>query len=536
MEENLGLCNNDKCRGRVPAEFFFREGQVWIRKQCPACGPSESLVSNDAAAWQTKRDLWQYVPAGKPCSLHCDTCQANHKPNIVFVDVTNRCNMNCPICIATIRGMGFDFNPPLDYFDRLFAEVARIEPSPVVLLFGGEPTVRNDLLEIIATAKKHGLKPHVVTNGIRLADEEYCRKLCEARVPLRFAFDGRSPDIYEKLRHNRAAYYQKMKALANLSKYSRRKHTIIATAGKGFNDQYIADLIQFVHDNRDLFSDLGIIPLTENWEPGTFEAGVHTTMEDVEKMVQAAVPGGEVEFIPAGLSYAMKKPRSFFRKNPRSEVLLLAGVHPNCESWTLLISDGKRYHGVNHYLKRPFGQVAVEFAAKAKKIEPRLDRLDPKKFLQRWRGRLLILGAFLPWWVRSVRLGRLMGNLFSALGQALVGKSGRKPVSDKTTSRRARRFLRVGMLPFEEEHSIDAKRLENCKAVFAYEDVELGRVKYIPACLWYPYRNPRLQKLSQKYGVVGKWTQTQPPQQPASPENGAYAPTPRAKADAGNES
>ena len=499
---NLGLCN--QCRARVPADFFAKDGQTWIRKDCPECGATESLVSSDAAAWQAKRDLWQYVPNVRvACGMHCDRCAVNHKPNIVFVDVTNRCNMNCPICIATIRGMGFDFNPPMAYFDHLFAQIATIQPNPVVLLFGGEPTVREDLQLIIHTAKSHGLKPHVVTNGIRLADEAYCRKMCENRVAFRFAFDGRHPDIYEKLRHNRAAFDKKMKALENLSKYSRRKHTIIATAGKGFNDRHIGDLFQFVHENRDLVSDVGFIPLTENWEPGSFDAGVHTTMEDVEKMVRESIPGGEVEFIPAGLSYAMKKPRAFFRpNNPRSEVLLLAGVHPNCESWTLLISDGQRYRGINHYLRKPFSQVAVEFAAKAQKIEPRLDKLNHLKFFQRQRGRWLILRTFGFWALRSVRVRRLMGNPFAGLWNRLTGKGAKRPAGDKATPRRPRRVLRVGMLPFEEEHSIDAARLENCKGVFAYEDVADGQVKYIPACLWYPYRNPFLEKISQKYGVV----------------------------------
>jgi len=70
--------------------------------------------------------------------------------------------------------------------------------------------------------------------------------------------------------------------------------------------------------------------------------------------------------------------------------------------------------------------------------------------------------------------------------------------------RRPKRILRVAGLPFEEEHSIDAARLENCKAVFAYEDVEDGKVKTIPACLWYPYRNPILEKISKKYGISRK--------------------------------
>jgi 7,8-dihydro-6-hydroxymethylpterin dimethyltransferase len=509
---NLGLCN--KCRERVPSEFFPRDGQMWIRKVCPTCGATESMVSSHAHAWQTKRDLWRYVATERvACRMNCDRCGIDHRPTIVFVDVTNRCNMDCPICIATIKDMGFDFNPPMAYFDGLFAEVGRLEPKPVLLLFGGEPTVRNDLLEIIATAKKHGLRPHVVTNGIRLADEAYCRKMCEARVPFRFAFDGRNAEVYERLRRNRPAYDKKMKALANLSKYSRRKHTIMATIGRGFNDQHIGDLFQFCHENRDLISDVGIMPLTENWQPGTFDVGVHTTMEDVEEMVEQSIPGREVEFIPAGLSYALTKPRSFFRKNPRSEVLLLAGAHPNCESMTLLISDGESYRGINHYLRKPFHQVAVEVAALCRRLEPRLDRLDPKRFFPRVRGQALVLWTLLPWMATRIRFGRLIGNPFSALGRLVSARSRRLSASDNAIPRRARRMLRVAVLPFEEEHSIDAARLENCKGVFAYEDAEDGRVKYIPACLWYPYRNPILEKLSKKYGVVGEWTETPKPQQ-----------------------
>jgi 7,8-dihydro-6-hydroxymethylpterin dimethyltransferase len=502
---NVGLCN--KCRARVPAEFFSRQGQTWIRKDCPTCGPNESLVSSDAAVWQAKRDLWQYVPTGPTaCTLNCDRCGRDHKPNIVFLDVTNRCNMNCPICIATIRDMGFDFYPPLEYFEKIFAVLEKMDPQPVVQLFGGEPTMREDLLEIIALAKTHGLKPHIVTNGVKLADEEYCKKLCEARVPMRFAFDGRSADIYERLRQNRGAYDKKMKGLENLKKYSKRKHAIISCAAWGVNDQYIGDLIKFVHDNRDLISDLGIIPLTENWKPGEFDAAKTTTMEDVEKMVREAIPGNEVEFVPSGLAYAMRKPRTFFRKSPRSEVLLLAGVHPNCESMSLLISDGQRYRGINYYLKKPFSQVVVDLAARSKKIAPQLDRLDPKKFFQRLRGQLLCLRAFVPWALGSIQWMRLAdGKPVRAVLKLIFGSLFRRQSAEGLASgRRPRRILRLGILPFEEQHSIDAARLENCKAVFAYEDATDGQVKTIPACLWYPYRNPLLKSLSEKYGIAGK--------------------------------
>ena len=506
--QNLGLCN--QCRSRVPAEFQVRDGQVWIRKQCPACGLTESLVSSDAQAWQAKRDLWHYVPADPAaCTLHCDQCHVDHKPNMVFLDVTNRCNMACPICIATIRGMGFDFNPPLAYFEKVFAELGRWNPTPVVQLFGGEPTVRDDLLEILAIARKHGLQPHVTTNGIRLADEEYCRQLCQANASFRFAFDGRHADIYEKLRNNRGAYEKKMKALENLKKHSLRKHTLIACAAKGINDQHIGDLLQYVHENRDLFSDVGLIPLTENWDEGAFDADAHTTMEDVEKMVRQAVGDDEVEFIPAGLSYAVRTARRFFRDNPRSEALLLAGVHPNCESMALLISDGRTYRGINHFLKKPFGEAVAELAALSKELEPELSRLDPGHFFQRLRGQLLAIRAFAPWFFRTVSFSRLLDGhpILGILKQGLGHLRRRCFRTDPRTSRRARGFLRVAVLPFEEQHSVDAARMENCKAVFAYEDPDDGRVKTIPACLWYPYRNSILEKLSAKYGVARKTTE-----------------------------
>ena len=498
---NLGMCNH--CKGSVPAEFIVRDGGVWIRKHCPDCGATESLVSNDPETWQSKRDTWGYVPVDvQACKLDCAHCKIDHNPNIVFVDVTNRCNMSCPICIATIRMMGFDFNPPLEYFEKLFAHLGRMDPTPMVELYGGEPTVRDDLLEIIAIGRRNGIRPRVVTNGVRLADEEYARKLCDNRVRMRFAFDGRNADIYEQLRNNRPAYEKKVKALENLAKYSRRKHAIIACAAKGINDQHMPDFIQYCHDNRDLISDLGIIPLAENWTDGEFQVSEHTSLEDVEKMVMASAPDGEVEFVPAGLSWCLRQQRSFFRKSTRSEVLLLAGVHPNCESITLLISDGKRFRGINYYFKMPFSRVAAEVSELCRKIEPKLSRLDRDKFFQRIRGQWLFLRTVGPWALRSLRLGRLLTGGIVCWYRDLRRRVSRDVRKTAGRHRRAARIFRVAVLPFEEYHSIDAARLEHCKAVFAYEDPDDGQIKTIPACTWFEFRNPILKRLAEKYAKV----------------------------------
>jgi 7,8-dihydro-6-hydroxymethylpterin dimethyltransferase len=499
--QSLGFCS--ECKERVPAEYRVEDGQVWFRKSCPNCGTNESLISSDAGLWQAKRDLWEGVPARKAvaCTLKCDQCKINHGPAMLFMDVTNRCNLDCPMCGFSLRGMGFEFNPPLEYFDKVLRAVSEMRPRPRVNLFGGEPTVRDDMFEIIDLGRKYGIDTQITTNGLRLADEEYCRKLCEAGVGLRLSFDGRSREIYERLRNSGRAYDTKMRALENLKKYSRRKHAIIACAALGINDRHLADLIQFCHENRELVSELGIIPLYENWKPGEFQVATHTTAVDVEKMVQSSVPGGGVDFIPAGMTHWLAVIRPFFSDRPDMGLLNFAGVHPNCESITFLIPDGESYRGLNHYMNKTLTEAAAELAQIVRAIEPRLSRLNPARSLERLRGKLICLRAIVPWLLRTINKRRVFGSnpIVGAIGAALhLWKRQRKK---RRTGRPApAAYLRVAVLPFEEQHSIDSERLKSCRVGMPYENVETGEIEVIPHCVWYPYRNAILRKIADKYG------------------------------------
>ena len=502
-QQSLGFCS--KCRKRVPAEYRIRDGRVWFSKSCPDCGTTEALVSSDAAAWQAKRELWEGAPKKKcvSCTLHCDKCKINHRPTTLFLDVTNRCNMECPICGFSLRGMGFRFDPPLEYFDKVLRAVSQMQPRPVVNLFGGEPTVRDDMFDIINIGRKYEVEMQVTTNGVRLADEDYCRQLCEQGVGMRIGFDGRSRHIYEQLRNNGNAYQQKLRAFENLRKYSRRKHTIFACAALGVNDQYMADLIQFCYENRGVVSDLGILPLYENWKPGEYEVTKHTTREDVEKMLQQSVPGGGVDFIPAGMTHWLAVMRPFFSNKPGMGLLNFAGIHPNCESVTFLIPDGTGYRGLNHYLNKPLAQAAGELAEIVKQIEPKLARLDPAKPWQRLRGKLICLGAVLPWLLRTINKRRLLGSHPIINTVRTAWSLWQRHRTKRLTGRPSpAKYLRVVIIPLEEQHSIDSERLKSCRVGSVYEDVETGRIEVIPHCVWFPYRNPIMKKIADKYAGI----------------------------------
>ena len=78
------------------------------------------------------------------------------------------------------------------------------DPGKTLLqLSGGEPTVRDDLPEIVAYAKQAGCKyVQLNSNGLRLAeDEAFVKRLADAGLSFVFMqFDGVDDAVYEKLR------------------------------------------------------------------------------------------------------------------------------------------------------------------------------------------------------------------------------------------------------------------------------------------------------------------------------------------------
>ena len=95
-----------------------------------------------------------------------------HIPPFLIMSVTSDCNLRCAGCYA--RHSGNDPHKaglPAEKWRELFCEAAEIGVS-VILLAGGEPFMRRDILEH-AAAHKNLLFP-VFTNGT-LWDEEYAR-------------------------------------------------------------------------------------------------------------------------------------------------------------------------------------------------------------------------------------------------------------------------------------------------------------------------------------------------------------------------
>jgi uncharacterized radical SAM superfamily Fe-S cluster-containing enzyme len=121
---------------------------------------------------------------------------------MAMVEVTNRCNMDCPVCFS-------DANHPADDvpFDEVRQRLERLlaitgEPIPLQIS-GGEPTVRRDLPEIVALAKRLGYRNiELISNGLRVSQRPGL--LAELRerglTALYLQFDGLRASTYLKIR------------------------------------------------------------------------------------------------------------------------------------------------------------------------------------------------------------------------------------------------------------------------------------------------------------------------------------------------
>ena len=134
----------------------------------------------------------------------------NNPFSTVVVDLTHRCNMQCANCYLPNRHI-----PDMD-LDRLIDCVSRFPRRTVLRLAGAEPTLRADLPEIIRRVRFARHRPVVMTNGLRLANADYVRKLRDAGLRhVYISMNGADEeDWYERLDNLRCAE-KKVAALSN---------------------------------------------------------------------------------------------------------------------------------------------------------------------------------------------------------------------------------------------------------------------------------------------------------------------------------
>ena len=208
MLNTRSLC--PQCLREIPAVKVREGNDVFLEKTCPQHGHFKTIIwrgDPSYGLWGMGEDApgpqQNLTRNDKGCPHDCGLC-TQHKARTctVLMEITNRCNLNCPVCFASAEKTGI-FEPDLDEI-RAMLEAVIVSGGPYPLqISGGEPTVRDDLAAIISMAKEMGF-PHVQvnTNALRLAKEQdYLLELKDAGMDLVYMqFDGISDDVYRQTR------------------------------------------------------------------------------------------------------------------------------------------------------------------------------------------------------------------------------------------------------------------------------------------------------------------------------------------------
>lgn len=244
------------CLRQLPADIVKIESDYFLEKSCPEHGMFSAVVwRGDDPSFEQ----WGNYEAPKDieppdCPGSCGLCE-NHlrKTCCVLVEITRRCNLQCPVCFASAGGNDENGRlagePTVEELYATFRQLAD-SGSTFVQLSGGEPTVRDDLPEIVAAAKKAGCESvQLNSNGIRLGeDPNYTKALRDAGLSFVFMqFDGTQDAIYEKLR-GRQLLDKKIAAIRVCSD-NRLGVTLVPTVVPAVNDHNIGDIVKFALNN-----------------------------------------------------------------------------------------------------------------------------------------------------------------------------------------------------------------------------------------------------------------------------------------------
>ncbi len=127
----------------------------------------------------------------------------------------NKCNNKCLFCHYRLTA---NEEPNLD---TIISYLDEIEGDSVVL-FGGEPTLRNDLLTIINIAKKNNYRRiKLVSNGRLLSDNQFLLQIIKAGCLLfEIKLWGSNPDTHDHLTQIPNSFFETIQGLENLQHLS----------------------------------------------------------------------------------------------------------------------------------------------------------------------------------------------------------------------------------------------------------------------------------------------------------------------------
>jgi len=187
-----------------------------------------------------------------------DGSRAYKGPNIVQIDLTDKCNLNCVGCWCHSDFLGESKlieckELPYKLVKKLIEDLHKIGVKEIMLSGSGEPFMYPKIMEVITSIKQKGIKLNIVTN-FTLVNKKIIEKLVELKVDNITAsiwagdaktyvktHPNQNEKTFERIREN-------LKFLHSLKKEKNLPHVKIYNVISKFNYGKIENMINFALD------------------------------------------------------------------------------------------------------------------------------------------------------------------------------------------------------------------------------------------------------------------------------------------------
>ena len=251
--ETQSVC--PECLRVIPAVKTEEEDGIYLEKTCPEHGDFRALI------WEGSRESYEVWGAGarpadrilkagpseKGCPLDCGLCEAHERRGCcVLLEVTKRCNLRCPVCFAD-AGEGEDIS--LEELGRQMDFLMEHGGPFNLQLSGGEPSMRDDLPELIRMGKEKGFTFFQLnTNGIHPPQEEgYAKALKEAGLSCVYLqFDGIGDEVCQVFRGK--ALWEQKKAAVDACEEAGLGIVLVPVIARGINEDQVGAILKYAVD------------------------------------------------------------------------------------------------------------------------------------------------------------------------------------------------------------------------------------------------------------------------------------------------
>lgn len=132
-------------------------------------------------------------------------------PLAVLAELTHRCPLQCPYCSNPLELEAASAELTTAEWMRVIDELAEIGVLQIHFS-GGEPTVRKDLVELVAHATRAGLYSNLITSAVMLSRERLAALSDAGLSHVQISFQGAEPVVADRVGGFRNGHEKKLEA------------------------------------------------------------------------------------------------------------------------------------------------------------------------------------------------------------------------------------------------------------------------------------------------------------------------------------